>query len=406
MISVAEALALILEHPWEGGYREVTLKDANGAWLAEHIVADRAFPPFDRVTLDGIAINMTTLKALSTWQDGLIIPVEGIHFAGQTPKSLSHPTHAMEVMTGAVMPYGADTVIRYEDLQFQEIEGKKYVKIKTLPERVGLNVHHKGTDRREGDLLISEGTKLSPAEIAVAASVGKSTLKVRQMPRMAIISTGDELVDISTKPLLHQIRRSNSYMLQAALTQQGATVELFHLLDDKALIREKVAELLDTFDALILSGGVSEGKADFVPTVLAELGVEKLFHKVAQRPGKPFWFGRSPEGKAVFALPGNPVSTFVCCYKYVFGWLQVVQHPNLPTKAVLAQPLLFQPNLAYFVPVNTHFSEDGQLLATPLRGSGSGDFANLLECDGFLELPPEPTEFATGEVYEFIGFRN
>jgi molybdopterin molybdotransferase len=212
-------------------------------------------------------------------------------------------------------------------------------------------------------------------------------------------------VDIPDTPLPHQIRRSNSYMLQAALASHGITTEIFHLADDKDLIRQKVSELLDTFDALILNGGVSEGKADFVPTVLAELGVEKLFHKVAQRPGKPFWFGKSPEGKVVFALPGNPVSTFVCCYKFVLGWLKVAQMSSLSVRATLTEPVFFSPELTYFVPVSTHYANDGRLLATPLQGSGSGDFANLLDCDGFLELPAERTDFKVGEVFELIGFR-
>lgn len=405
MISVAEALRIIVANGWQGSTKEIPLDEANGCVLAENVVADRDFPPFDRVTMDGIALNMNTLRATMRWRRGIPFPVEGTHFAGQPSKGLSHPLHTMEVMTGAVMPNGADTVVRYEDVEFQEIEGRKYVQLNVLPKQIGQNVHHQGTDRRVGALLIAAGTKLSPAEIAVAASVGKPTLKVLQMPCIAIISTGDELVDIPETPLPHQIRRSNSYMLQAALASHSITTEIFHLADDKDLIRQKVSELLNTFDALILNGGVSEGKADFVPTVLAELGVEKLFHKVAQRPGKPFWFGKSPEGKVVFALPGNPVSTFVCCYKFVLGWLKVTQTSSLSVRATLTEPVFFSPELTYFVPVSTHYSNDGRLLATPLQGSGSGDFANLLDCDGFLELPAERSDFKVGEVFELIGFR-
>lgn len=408
MISVAEALKIVLENSWQAPIIEVVVQAANGKVLAENIYAERDFPPFDRVTMDGIAYQTLTTEEdkdqTSAWSMGL---VEAIQFAGELPKTLINPTACIEVMTGAVLPIGTDTVIRYEDVEFREINGQKFALVKVLAKAQGQNVHYQGMDRKAGDLLISSGTLMSPAEVAVAASVGKPTVKVYQMPRIAVISTGDELVDVHEKPLPHQIRRSNSYMLQTALEVHGARVELFHLIDDKELIHQKITELLQLFDVLILNGGVSEGKADFVPVVLAELGVQKLFHKVAQRPGKPFWFGKSLEGKVVFALPGNPVSTFVCCYKFVLPFMGVWGRARgMEQKvAVLDTNLIFEPSLTYFVPVKTHFAIDGRLMASPLKGSGSGDFANLLDCDGFLELPAGPTGFKRGEAFPLIAFR-
>lgn len=228
------------------------------------------------------------------------------------------------------------------------------------------------------------------------ASAGKTIVKVQMPPSVAVISTGDELVEITVNPLPYQIRMSNSYLLAAALERVGVKANLFHLTDDKELLFNKLKEILSNHDVILLSGGVSAGKKDFVPEILTDLGVKKLFHKVAQKPGKPFWFGKTDEGKTVFALPGNPVSTFLCFCKYF------LERKN--ESVILDKDLFFKPDLTYFVPVKTYFQE-GKLMATPFEGSGSADFANLTDCDGFVELPAENQVFKKGEVFEFIRFR-
>ncbi|WP_262892634.1 molybdopterin molybdotransferase MoeA [Hymenobacter qilianensis] len=233
-------------------------------------------------------------------------------------------------MTGAVLPPGTDTVVRYEDVTFQEVDGQRTVTIQGLPERAGHNVHARAADRHQGDLLVPAGTRLGPAEIAVAATIGAATVLVTRLARLAIVSTGDELVDVAEQPLPHQIRRSNAAMLQAAAQAAGATTEAFHFIDDQDVLRQGLPQLLREFDAVVLSGGVSKGQADFLPGVLRELGVEQIFHEVEQRPGKPFWFGQQPGGAVVFALPGNPVSTFVNYYRYVQPWLRACQSPEMP----------------------------------------------------------------------------
>jgi molybdopterin molybdotransferase len=171
------------------------------------------------------------------------------------------------------------------------------------------------------------------------------------------------------------------------------------------MLRTKVAELLSRFDVLILSGGVSKGKFDFVPNVLEECGVQKKFHEVSQRPGKPFWFGSTTSGKVAFALPGNPVSTFMCYYKYVNPWLIKSAGGN-PTQhhAILEKDVSFQPKLTYFLQVRTT-NIDGRLVARPVVGGGSGDFANLKDVTGFLELPPDRSTFSAGEAFPYIPFR-
>jgi molybdopterin molybdotransferase len=402
MITVTEAVRLIGENTLTLPIAEVALTEANGAVLREPIYADRDFPPFHRVSMDGIAIRFANFQA---GED--TFRIEGVQLAGALPQTLHQNDGCLEVMTGAILPDNTDTVIRYEDLKITERNGIRYAHIFAAPKGRMQNVHQKGSDRRASDLLIPTGTFLSPAEIAVIATVGKTTVQISQPPRIAIISTGDELVEVTEMPLPHQIRQSNSYMLQAALQEQGVKAQRFHLRDDKAALLTELKDLLSRFDALILSGGVSKGKADFIPEVLTELGVQKLFHEVAQRPGKPFWFGRVANGPAVFALPGNPVSTFVCFYKYVRPWVRASlgAPAALTPKAILQDETVFRPDLTYFLPVKIVIGTRGMLTAKPVNIGGSGDFAALMSADGFLELPQKQSTFSVGEVYAYYGFR-
>lgn len=404
MTSVAEAERLILATARPLPPETVPLLAATGRVLRQDLSADRDFPPFDRVAMDGIAV------AFSAVAGGQIeFPIETIQFAGAPPQPLQNSRSAVEIMTGAVLPPGADMVVRYEDISFQVVEGQRTATIQVLPERAGHNVHTRAADRRQGDLLVPAGTRLGPAEIAVAATIGAATLSVTRAARLAIVSTGDELVNIAEQPLPHQIRRSNAAMLQAAAQAVGAISEAFHFIDNQKILRQGLPELLGNFDVVVLSGGVSKGQADFLPGVLRELGVEQIFHEVEQRPGKPFWFGQQPGGAVVFALPGNPVSTFVNYYRYVQPWLRACQSPEMPPTlalvAVLAADVSFRPRLTHFLPVRLEMALNGCLLAHPQRAGGSGDLASLLHCDGFLELPPEPTEFPAGEAWPLLRFR-
>ncbi|MCU0393940.1 MAG: molybdopterin molybdotransferase MoeA [Thermoflexibacter sp.] len=406
MISLQEATQIIQNHLFLSKPVEVKLMKTLGRVLREEIRADRDLPPYDRVTMDGIAIDY---QSFAEGQKTFFM--EKTQFAGMLPTHLSSPQYCIEVMTGAVLPVGTDTVIRYEDLEKEEKGEQTYFTLKINEIRQGQNIHKQGSDSKQEDVLVSAGVKISPAEIAVASAVGKSSLWVSQKPLFAIVSNGDELVDIETKPLTHQIRRSNTYMLLSALEQLKMKADSFHLPDKQAIIEQKLSTILapkSVFDVVLLTGGVSAGKADFIPKVLADLGVEKLFHQVAQRPGKPFWFGKTKANKMVFALPGNPVSTFVCFHKYVVPWLRAsLFEPNPLTmpQAILKEDFSFKPNLTYFLQVKTMIDENQKLWAIPIEGGGSGDFANLLECDGFLELPAEKSTFKAGEQYDFIRYR-
>lgn len=397
MITVEEASRIIFENLFIPTTVSVDVSEAVGKILAEPVEADRDFPPFNRVSMDGIAILH------DAWSQGRrTYGIAGNQAAGERAKSLSDPSACLEVMTGAVLPSGCDAVIRYEDVEIRD--GMAEVRCDVV--RQWQSVHLQGIDARKGEVILSPGQRLASSEIALLASVGKARVKVRAFPGIAIVSTGDELIDIADTPEPWQIRRSNSYAIQAALRESGAAAACFHLADDVTIMEQGLRQILSEHDVLILSGGVSKGKYDFVPRVLEAVGIRKLFHQVSQRPGKPFWFGASDDGKIAFALPGNPVSTFMCFYKYILPWMtRSMGTSEKSLEAVLAAEFAFEPPLTCFLQVSVT-SEGGRLLARPLPGGGSGDFANLKNVDGFLELPLEKSAFRVGEVFPYIPFRH
>ncbi|MBX2898562.1 MAG: molybdopterin molybdotransferase MoeA [Cyclobacteriaceae bacterium] len=396
MISVSEATAIILSHTIETGAEEISIQEAPGRILKETIRADRDFPPFNRVTMDGIAVSF------ASWQKGVrIFTVEGIQAAGQQQKQLLNPQGCMEVMTGAMLPLGTDTVVPYESLELKD--GKARIVVEKI--EPGDSIHQQGVDARNNEALLMPGLKISPADVALLAAVGKKKISVAAFPKTAIISTGDELIPVELIPLPYQIRRSNSYALQAALRELGSPADQFHLPDDPELLDAEVKKILQHYSVIIFSGGVSKGKYDYIPQTLERNGIQKRFHQVSQRPGKPLWFGTSAR-HVVFALPGNPVSTYMCFYRYIKPWLMKslgVETP--PQQVVLAQNFSFKPALTYFLQVKVK-NEMSQLKAWPDAGGGSGDFANLKDVDGFIELPAEGTDFKAGQVFRYYPFRS
>lgn len=391
MVSVAEATRIIQAHPHVATSERVPLQHSVGRVLVGRVTADRDFPPFHRVAMDGIAI------AYSSYENGQrTYDLHGMQAAGAPQQRLPDASVALEVMTGAVLPEGCDTVVRYEDVSIEG--GVAIIRIDDLPR--GQSIHTQGQDAQRGTTLLGPGQKISPAEVALLAAVGQTEVNVLSWPSTAIISTGDELVDIEATPLPHQIRRSNSYALSAALRQVGIEANLFHVPDDREVLKRDLPDRINRHQLIILSGGVSQGKFDFIPDVLRSLGIQQHFHQVSQRPGKPLWFGTSPR-HTVFALPGNPVSTFMCFHRYVKPWLMnSFQWP----KAILASDYDNELPLTYFLQVKIAH-ENGQNIAYPVPGGGSGDFANLKEVYGFLELLPN-THFRSGQPLPFIGFRH
>ncbi len=398
MITVEEAVDIILNYTRDFGTEKVPLADAGGRVLRETIKADRDFPPFDRVTMDGIAIRYDQFEA---GQREYLI--EGTAAAGAPEYLLKSPNHCLEVMTGAMLPKGTDTVIRYEDVSIAN--GTAVINISTVKPQQ--NVHFKGSDQEEDTAILEPGVKISSAEIGVCATVGKVFLEVSRLPKVIIISTGDELINVDESPEPHQIRKSNVHQLQHLLKSHGIMAEMDHLMDDYSAIKAAMEKYVSEYDAIILSGGVSKGKFDFLPKVLEEIEVKKHFHKIKQRPGKPFWFGTHSEDCVVFALPGNPVSSFMCFQRYFVPWLKEGLKENLPTTeyAALLEDVHFQPDLTYFLQVKLTSKSDGTVMAKPEIGNGSGDLANLVYADAFIELPRTQTIFKKGEAYAIYRYR-
>lgn len=396
LINVKEALEIVLTHSENFGIEEVDFLNSSGRVLKESIFADRDFPPFDRVSMDGIAISS---EAFNNGQRAF--KIEGIQPAGSEQLTLQNPLNCLEAMTGAVLPKNADAVIQYELLTIEN--GIATVNIEAV--KSFQNIHLKGTDKKQGDLLINENTLISPAEIGIFSTVGKTKVKVAKQPKVMIVSTGNELVEVGEIPADHQIRRSNVFTIVSLLEKLRIKAETLHIMDDKEVLLTKIESLLTNYDVLIFSGAVSKGKFDFIPEVLNELGVKKLFHQVKQRPGKPFWFGKKGE-KTIFAFPGNPVSTFVNCVKYFYPWHYKSVGLNFENKqqAILSEDFYFKPEMTYFLQVKLS-QEEGKLWATPVSGKGSGDLANLADADAFLELPDNRSNFTKGEVFPIISYR-
>jgi molybdopterin molybdotransferase len=396
MISFQEAYKKVLAHPMALQPESVGLLDSVGRMLAEDVFADRDFPPFHRATKDGIALNFDRYAA---GQRSFVI--QGVAPAGMPQQTLVQEQQCLEVMTGAVVPLATDTVVMYEHLKIKE-------GVATIVEKVenGQNIHYKGSDERAGTKLLNIGTRISPVEIGILASVGKATVQVFSVPKVCAIATGNELVDIDRVPLPHQIRKSNSITLQAALLAYGIKANAQHLLDDRDSIAQGLKKALAEHDVLLLSGGVSKGKYDYIPEVMEGLGVEKIFHRVAQRPGKPFWFGvHKATNTIIFSFPGNPVSTFANFHGYFKPWLYTSWNLPVPEHTIkLKEPLEIKPPLTRFIQVAEEWSA-GCLHAQLVVENGSGDLTSLAKADGFIRLEPRDNPYNQGELVPYVPTR-
>ena len=398
LLTPAQAESLIEQHLACLPIESLPLTQAAGAVLRENIYAERDQPPFDRVAMDGIALDSSAAAAHAGR-----LRVAGSQAAGDPPWTLPDASSCIEIMTGAMLPRGCDAVVPVEQVQrngaIAEI-GRKQV----LPWQ---NVHRRGSDCPQGALLLAAGTRLSAPEVAIAAGAGMARLRVSAQPMIVVISTGNELIEPGEVIEPHQVRRSNAYGITAALRQHGfARVADDHVRDDEAQITERLGFHLRTHDVLILSGGVSMGKLDLVPKVLEKLGVSLVFHHIAQRPGKPMWFGVSQSGPAVFALPGNPVSTLVCLARYVLPALRAAmgQAPVEAQRISITAPVEVKAPLALYMPVKLKSDDWGRTSAEPRPTNGSGDFTSLAGTDGFVELPPGPNTFPKGFVARFFSW--
>ena len=315
MISSQEAMNLILDQLPILKKEKIDTHQSVGRILKESIYAERDQPPFDRVTMDGIAVCYEALKTGINQFD-----IENTQFAGDAQIALKNNNFCIEIMTGAILPKNTNCIIPIERIKINN--NTAILDINYLPKKLQF-IHQQGSDHQENTEVLKVGHKIEPMDISLILSCGKKYIEVSSDPKICIISNGNEL-NAAGKPILpHQIRMSNGPAIMVMLEQQGfENCEYIHLVDDKDIQQKNIKKHLLSSDVLILSGGVSMGKADFIPQVLEECGVKNIFHKIRQRPGKPMWFGIGPKKQLIFALPGNPVSTITCCRHYIVPVLQ------------------------------------------------------------------------------------
>ncbi len=392
MISVREAENLIAEHLPPLGSVRVSLDAAAGRILRQPVRAETDQPPFDRVTMDGIAIRWS-----ETLPDGFACT--GEQMAGMAPgaASVEDSQSCVIVATGAVLPLGCDCVIpvertRREGDRFSLEDGYR-------PER-GQFIHARGSDCTAGTGVLEAGARLGPAQLTQLAAHGYGQVEVAATPSIAFVLTGDELLAADEPLRAGSIRGSNDTAVGAALRLHGfESFQVHRVSDDADATRRALGALLEVHDLLILSGGVSMGQRDFVPDALAKLGVRRIFHRIAQQPGKPMWFGTTTRHQAVFALPGNPVSSLVCTVRYLRPALLAAQGLRLADDlACLSAPVAPHPRLTRFMPVRLQAGHDGRILAAPAPTRNSGDFTAIAHTDGFVELPPGTDDLPAGEA--------
>jgi len=389
LLSPAEAAGLIQHHCQRLPTETVDLSKALGRVLAEDILAERDSPPFDRVAMDGIAIRYGDLSHTTSFK------IVGVAAAGHPAPALTDPFTTVEVMTGAMLPQGADTVIPVEQLDVRAGMASLTAN-PTITQ--GQNIHRQGLDVVQGTRVLSAHARLGIADLAIAASANQTSLTVAAQPKVLVVTTGDELIEPGRPIEAWQIRRSNVHAIKASLHNQGLhTVHDDHLADHFEGICARLASAFAAYDVIILSGGVSAGRFDFVPKALQHLGATAVFHKIAQRPGKPLWFGVAPSGALLFGLPGNPVSTAVCMARYVRPSLDRLQgRLEAEHRAVLLETSVHNPSaLTLFNPVMPTSHGTFAIKST----QGSGDFHALQGTVGCVEIPPN-TSLAAHSLVE------
>jgi molybdopterin molybdotransferase len=407
MISYREARELVVTQlraiPRAVATETIALREALGRVLARDILSDREYPPFDRSIRDGYAV-----RSADTGEDVQLRCVAEIK-AGDTPSVVITEGNCVQIMTGAALPEGADAVVMVEHVVSQgkgrEGDGREG-HVVTLGRAVkpGQHVVRRGSELGSGRTVIAAGTRLGFAELAAAAQVGAAFPVATRKPRVAILTTGDEIVDFAEAPEEFQIRNSNSVSIGAQVELLGAEpVILGNAKDSREELREKIANGLE-YDALILSGGVSMGKYDLVEPVLREFGAEFVFDAVAIRPGKPVVFAIC-NGKPVFGLPGNPVSTMVTFELFVRPAIELLSGAEvgpLPmVEVILDTPLSEKPGLTHFLPARVTWVDERAHVSLVVW-QGSGDVVAMARANCLLVVGAERDRMEAGEVVRVL----
>lgn len=389
MISEEEARDIVLAHARPLDAEVVPLEEAVGSVLAEEVTSDVDMPPFNRAAMDGYAVRLADLEALPLE----LTVIERIR-AGEVPRRRVGPGQATEIMTGAPVPEGADAVVPVEETQEVAPERVRILK----PLRGKTNVARRGEDLRRGEVVLGPGRLLRAAEVGLLAMVGRREVRVTKRPRVAVLATGDELVEPPRVPQPGQTRNCNNFSLLAECRRAGfPATNLGIARDTRAELEAKIRAGLE-HDVLLVSGGVSMGKFDLVPQVFDALGVEVHFGKVAIKPGKPTVFATCGE-KLVFGLPGNPVSVLVSFRLLVEPALRRLAGHTEPgpqrVPVVLASGARNRGSRRAYLPVEVR-RRGRDLLAEPVPYHGSGDLAALTRAQALIQLEPKAGELPAG----------
>jgi len=396
MITVREALDITLNHVSRLPPEQLLLLESQGRILAEDLIADLDMPPFTRATMDGYALRSHDLASLPA-----TLEVAGYVAAGSNPNFALKPGQAVKIMTGAPLPRDADAVQQIEKTRDLD-DGSRVIILETVT--AGANVALQGSDARVGDKLLSAGAYISPAVIGLLAFAGADVVSVYSRPSVAILATGDELVDITAKPLAGQIRNSNSCALYSQVMQVGAHPTLLGIAkDNKAYLKNRLTQGL-RHEMVLVTGGASVGELDLVGEVFEDLGFEILFSKVSIKPGKPVILARG-ESALIFALPGNPVSSATVFEVLVRPAIRKMMgypvYHNQIVAALLTQHFFNRSGRENYHPAVTWY-EEGRFYCRPLKSRGSADLTTYALSNSYLICPAEKTEAHEGEPIEVM----
>lgn len=395
MISVTEAQQLICSYVKNPAAELLSIEDAYGSVLAEDVLADRDYPPFNRSAMDGYAVKIMDFENGTA---PVKLRVVDTVMAGEVSKKQVGQGTCIKIMTGAPVPEGADAVVRVEDTEAIENE----VIFHAVGVKNRQNIALKGEDAKQGDCALIKNTRLDASAIALLAVLGKANVLVYKTPQIAIISTGNELVSVGDSVLPHQIRDSNSHSVKNLLKKYCIkNISSSIVQDDKLLLYNSIKESLHK-DIIILSGGVSKGDADYVPEVLTSLGAKEVFHRVKIKPGAPLWFGVMLSGTVVFGLPGNPVSVQVAVKVFIEPFL--CKYFGIKEQEPMHLPLFTdkkkKTKLDEYFPCKmvTKGVSTGLL---PNKMNGSGDIIATLGSDGIALHPSDLDEIHENTVLKF-----
>jgi molybdenum cofactor synthesis domain-containing protein len=384
MISVAEAIQIVRQQTATLETERVKLKEALGRVLAADVVADSDLPPFDRAQMDGYAVRAEDVK-----EAPVRLRIAGEAAAGRGWHHQLEEGQAVRIMTGAPVPEGADSVQQVE-LTHELKDGTVVELLETV--ETGKSIVKRGIEVQSGQTVLTSGTTINAAMMAVLAAFGYATVEVFRKPRVASLATGTELVAVDQKPGQDQIRDSNNYSIGAYAELAGAVVKRLPLTgDETSLLKRQIAEAAESCDLIVTSGGVSMGVYDVTKSALKELDAEIFFERVALRPGKPTVFARLPNGALVFGLPGNPVSVSVTFNLFARTALLAMQNAAEPVlkreTAMLARSVKGTIDRESYLPAQLTVNDDAELIAFPLKWGGSSDFVAFAMTTALVIVP-------------------